>query len=34
MFMPPSNNIHDMCCRVLSPNGSDVPKVNAGFLPQ
>src|SRR3989442_15697068 len=32
--VPPPNRSHEICDRVLRPNGSDVPKVKAGFLPQ
>ena len=34
MSMPPPKRIQEICDRVLRPNGSDVPKVKAGFLPQ
>ena len=34
MFCPSPHNSQEMCCRVSSPNGNAVPKVNAGFLPQ
>ena len=34
MSCPPPNSSQEMCARVFSPNGSEVPKVKAGFLPQ
>ena len=34
MSMPPPNRSQEICARVLRPNGNDVPKVKAGFLPQ
>src|SRR5438477_8961770 len=30
--VPPPNRSHEICCRVLRPNGSAVPNVNAGVL--
>src|SRR3954449_1797226 len=32
--VPPPNLSQEICDRVLRPNGSDGPNVNAGFLPQ
>src|SRR3954447_18022098 len=32
--VPPPNLSHEICARVLRPNGNEVPKVKEGSLPQ